>query len=100
MAVSYSLWSFGIFFPIWYVWTKKNLATLIPDPTKINNFLRRFRALHKEAGTAFLSRLRFEFPTQIYCRKSAFSLLRFFAEVRIAVVRNAKVRNVHFIPKF
>jgi hypothetical protein len=28
MAVWYSLWSFGIFFPIWYVWTKKNLATL------------------------------------------------------------------------
>jgi hypothetical protein len=24
----YSLWSFGIFFPLWYVWTKKNLATL------------------------------------------------------------------------
>jgi hypothetical protein len=22
------LWSFGIFFPFWYVWTKKNLATL------------------------------------------------------------------------
>jgi hypothetical protein len=22
-----SLWSFGIFFPFWYVWTKKNLAT-------------------------------------------------------------------------
>jgi hypothetical protein len=21
------LWSFGIFFPFWYVWTKKNLAT-------------------------------------------------------------------------
>jgi hypothetical protein len=28
MAVWYSLWSFGIFFPLWYVWTKKNLATL------------------------------------------------------------------------
>jgi hypothetical protein len=23
-----SLWSFSIFFPFWYVWTKKNLATL------------------------------------------------------------------------
>jgi hypothetical protein len=23
-----SLWSFGIFFPFWYVWTKKNLAIL------------------------------------------------------------------------
>jgi hypothetical protein len=29
MAVWYSLWSFGIFFPFWNVWTKKNLATLI-----------------------------------------------------------------------
>jgi hypothetical protein len=28
MAVWYSLWSFGIFFPIWYAQTKKNLATL------------------------------------------------------------------------
>jgi hypothetical protein len=25
------LWSFGkVFFPFWYVWTKKNLATLVP----------------------------------------------------------------------
>jgi hypothetical protein len=23
-----SLWSFGTFFPFWYVWSKKNLATL------------------------------------------------------------------------
>jgi hypothetical protein len=29
MAVWCSLWSFGIFSTIWYVWTKKNLATLI-----------------------------------------------------------------------
>jgi hypothetical protein len=29
MAVWYGLWSFGIFFPIWYIWTKKNLATMI-----------------------------------------------------------------------
>jgi hypothetical protein len=28
-AVWYSLRSFGKFFPFWYVWTKKNLATLI-----------------------------------------------------------------------
>jgi c-di-AMP phosphodiesterase-like protein len=28
MAVWYSLLSFGIFFPCWYVWTEKNLATL------------------------------------------------------------------------
>jgi hypothetical protein len=28
MAIWYSLWSFVIFFPIWYVWTKRNLATL------------------------------------------------------------------------
>jgi hypothetical protein len=29
LAVWYSLWSFGILFPLWYIWTKKNLATLI-----------------------------------------------------------------------
>jgi hypothetical protein len=28
MAFWYGLWSFGIFFTFWYVWTKKNLATL------------------------------------------------------------------------
>jgi hypothetical protein len=28
MAVWYSLWSVGIFISFWYVWTKKNLATL------------------------------------------------------------------------
>jgi hypothetical protein len=28
MAIWYSLWSSVIFFPIWYVWIKKNLATL------------------------------------------------------------------------
>jgi hypothetical protein len=28
MAAWYSLWPFGIFFQVWYVWTKKNLATL------------------------------------------------------------------------
>jgi hypothetical protein len=27
--VWYSLWSFGIFFAFWYVWTKKNLATMV-----------------------------------------------------------------------
>jgi hypothetical protein len=26
----HSLWSFGIFFRFWYVWTGKNLATLYP----------------------------------------------------------------------
>jgi hypothetical protein len=28
MAVWYSLWSFWNIFPFWYVWIKKNLATL------------------------------------------------------------------------
>jgi hypothetical protein len=40
MAGWYSLWSFVIFFPIWNVWTQKNLATLvmshIPDLTHEN----------------------------------------------------------------
>jgi hypothetical protein len=26
------LWSIGIFFPFWYVWTKKNLAALLIGP--------------------------------------------------------------------
>jgi hypothetical protein len=30
MPIWYNLWQFGIFFPIWYVGTKKNLATLMP----------------------------------------------------------------------
>jgi hypothetical protein len=29
MSVCYKLWSFGIFFTLWYVWTKKKLATLM-----------------------------------------------------------------------
>jgi hypothetical protein len=28
-AIWYSLWPFGVFFPFWYVWTEKNLATLL-----------------------------------------------------------------------
>jgi hypothetical protein len=30
----HSLWSFDIFFPFWYVWTKINLATLLPGHQK------------------------------------------------------------------
>jgi hypothetical protein len=33
MAVWYSLWSLGIFFPFWYVWTEKTLATLFRQTT-------------------------------------------------------------------
>jgi hypothetical protein len=29
MAIWYSLWSLGYIFPFWYVWVKKNLATLV-----------------------------------------------------------------------
>jgi hypothetical protein len=32
LAVWYSLWSFGIFFQFWYVWTKKNMAALTTSP--------------------------------------------------------------------
>jgi hypothetical protein len=34
MAVLYSLWSVGILFPFWYVFTKKNLATLVAALTQ------------------------------------------------------------------
>jgi hypothetical protein len=37
MAVWYILWSFGIYFPIWYVWTKKNLATLGKSISEANH---------------------------------------------------------------
>jgi hypothetical protein len=37
MADWYSLWSFVIFFPIGYIWTKRNLATL--PPTSQNDSL-------------------------------------------------------------
>jgi hypothetical protein len=29
MAIWYNLWPFGVFFPFWYDWIKKNLATLL-----------------------------------------------------------------------
>jgi hypothetical protein len=32
----HSLWSFVIFFQIWYVWTKKSLATLLE--TRLSSF--------------------------------------------------------------
>jgi hypothetical protein len=35
MAVWYSFWSFVIFFPTWYVWTKKNLATLFKNTNRL-----------------------------------------------------------------
>jgi hypothetical protein len=35
MFGKYSLWSFGVFCPLWYVWTNKNLATLGPMIIKI-----------------------------------------------------------------
>jgi hypothetical protein len=42
MATWYCLWSFGIFFPFWYVRTKKNLATLVlPLIFHVSNFFRR-----------------------------------------------------------
>jgi hypothetical protein len=31
MAIWYNFWPFGIFFPFWYVWIKKNLATLFQE---------------------------------------------------------------------
>jgi hypothetical protein len=37
-AIWYNLWPFGIFFKVWYVWTKINLATLVRQQTgkKVN----------------------------------------------------------------
>jgi hypothetical protein len=33
LVVWYSLYPFGIFFPVWYVWTKKNLVPLASYPS-------------------------------------------------------------------
>jgi hypothetical protein len=41
MDVWYSLRSFGIVFPCWYVWTKKNLATLLHERTVMKTHVRR-----------------------------------------------------------
>jgi hypothetical protein len=40
----YSLWSLVIFFPFWYVWTKKNLATRYVVP--------HYRHIHGQALTS------------------------------------------------
>jgi hypothetical protein len=37
MVVWYSLWSFGIFFPLWHVSATKNLATLLQSREKALN---------------------------------------------------------------
>jgi hypothetical protein len=39
MAVWYSLWSFGILFPFWYVLTKKNLATLLQSQQHLRAYV-------------------------------------------------------------
>jgi hypothetical protein len=58
MAVWYSLWSFGIFFPFWYVWTMKNLATLIHYSGGISYFIidTAQNWSNREAGTKKLHR--------------------------------------------
>jgi hypothetical protein len=38
MAFWYILWSFGIFFTFWYVWNKKNLATLVGKVTQVPRY--------------------------------------------------------------
>jgi hypothetical protein len=53
MAVWCRLWSFGIFFPFWYVLTKKNLATLTvrmaPVLGEVSNTVRRNSIFDKSA---------------------------------------------------
>jgi hypothetical protein len=58
------LWPFGTFFPFWYVWTKKYLATLVekknsfavnlPKQTlKANENKQRLRFIQREGGELF-----------------------------------------------
>jgi hypothetical protein len=59
MAVCYSLWSFVIFFPIWYVCTKKNLVTLLA--TKKRDFYSFYKNLFTHFGASrFVSSNTFE----------------------------------------
>jgi hypothetical protein len=55
MVVLYRLWPFGIFFPFWYVWTKKNLAAMIPCKNIIQQSLNRGKG-GVEAVTLFSGR--------------------------------------------
>jgi hypothetical protein len=59
MAVWYSLWSFVIFFPIWYVWTKKNLATLV-TPREEAGFGQTGFELRALTGLKLLNCVRFD----------------------------------------
>jgi hypothetical protein len=52
MAVWYSLWSFGIFFPFWYIWTKKNLATVL-TAKGICNLAENYKTFKKLADKCF-----------------------------------------------
>jgi hypothetical protein len=48
MAVWYGWWSFGRFFPIWLVRTKKNLATLV-QRSEINAIEKGMHSFEDEA---------------------------------------------------
>jgi hypothetical protein len=61
MAVRYSLWSFGIFFPFRHVWTKTNLAPLV-----------------LVASTSSFMVVRFDSDSQItFCQRCIFFLVNF-----------------------
>jgi hypothetical protein len=53
--MAYSVWSFGIFFTFWYVWTKKNLAALIAR-AKDNDLRREHRIRLRNRRPGFESR--------------------------------------------
>jgi hypothetical protein len=50
MAVLYSLWKFVIFFPIWNVWTRKNLATLLLSSETFQCHYLPFKSKRKTVG--------------------------------------------------
>jgi hypothetical protein len=50
MAVWYSLGSFVTFFPIWNVWTKKNLATLLLSSETFQCHYLPFKSKRKTVG--------------------------------------------------
>jgi hypothetical protein len=94
LAVWYSLWSFGIFFPIWYVWTKKNRATLvwlIQDPSVPFQFLA-ILLLHLLASSTAISASTDRPTVSVYICKG----FRFPSEVEEIFSEGTKILDIFF----
>jgi hypothetical protein len=56
VAICYKFRSFGIFLPLWYVWTKKDLATMRTGKKAAKQTLskKKFLKSHKKVVSSFL----------------------------------------------